>query len=355
MKKAIFAMLALAVVASFGTVAVAQDSDGLADSCISLDIRQDSVGGVQDIDAPAAQFAHQNDTGVAACNAGGLGDGDILRIMPDCANNIELGAHYPNFDLDGNAATGSLFVYIDVFDDPSGVGDVISSLGIDIDIVDLVPAAGGSIASMSYSWIGAGLAAFDNGTTNAGNDNGLCTGAGCTGIKGVKVPVVAGPMYAVGAGLVPGARYEIGELAVTAGPRGAVSATYTADSRFDVFLKPNNLLITRTFDGAGDDEELVNLGYDNGSPCVCEEPSVSGNGSVASALADAQIQVEMKGDFNGSGTATAGDIAGLNATILGGAPFSQQKLWLADSNNSSTVTAGDIAAFNALILGSAGC
>jgi hypothetical protein len=366
MKKIAATMLALTLVAAFGAPAWAADSNGAADSCMWFDIRDDSAGGAQDIDAPGEPYTFENDSGDAACNGGGAGDAQILRIMPDCANDLHLGAGWPNYDGDNDASTGSAHLYMDVNDDPSGADDIISSIGIDLAASDPTPGAGGSYVSFVYAFAGDALTAFDNPSTESGSDPGASDGAsplGWEGAKAVHVPVIGGPAYDVGDGLVPTARYQIGVVDVVAGPRGTVSPTYTADSRFNVHIKPNNLLITRTFNGAGDDEELVNMGYDNGSPsCDCEEPSVSGSSEGAmSTLPDLLVQVQMKGDGNGSGTITAQDVTGcvncfkdtLNQDQSGA--ISQEQMYLHDNNGSATVTAQDVLGFKALVSGTGGC
>src|SRR3989442_7169 len=121
-------LISAAVVAGLTTVAMAQTN-----STYFFDVRNNVAAADpnnQTITAPGIPFTKgqgdfPNDGG--APPAGGRGNGQILRLNPVVSNGFNVRPAYPNFDGDGNKATGKLWLYADVADDASGTGDVISS------------------------------------------------------------------------------------------------------------------------------------------------------------------------------------------------------------------------------------
>ncbi len=354
MKKSLSVLVVLSVVAALSTAAVAQTPD----SVLWFDIRDNSAG-LRDITGtPAQPFTNGQEHLVPATNLalpGGPGDGQILRINPDCTNDYEIDSsvgnftRYPDLDGDGDLKTASLWLYMDVnVNSPAGTNEVISSIGLDMDIELAgggVPVSG-EIASINYAWTGTGFsdsnAGFAHGATTATNP------PDWEDAKAVKVPVITGPLYAVGTGLTPGGPYQIGRLDVVGGARGALpNPTHAADSTYELHLVVDSLLITRVFETGGDTQEDVSFGYAAGLP---ETPTVNGSSAGASSTApDAIIKVRVKGDSNGDGAVDGADIgAGPNSfkDVIGYLlPLAQEKVYLHDFDNTQAVDGGDIGGF----------
>lgn len=312
-----------------------------------------------------------NNFGTAAINGGARGAGEILRLNPvqasgfNASPNPNGGSAWPNYDADTNSSTGSLYLYMDVNDDPSGVGDVISSIGINHIITNgpLNTVPRNTIASVAFTMANDATVAAANGAAPPVPWNGVVNGASdggtppsVIGTKAVRVPVTTGPVYAATLGIQPNAvgPYRLGRLDVTAGARSCLGRTPNAhvnNSTYQVKLTVNNLLITRVFSSGGDAVENVAFGYDPlvadggfGTLDAAVSGSVSGNTSTSP---DAIIQVRLHGDFSGDGNVTGADVAGFNAAVtasLGGACKVSQ-MYLGDFNNNRTVTGADIAGF----------
>jgi len=322
--------------------------------------------------------------GTAAINGGARGAGAVLRLNPVQAggnhailNPNGAGSGFPNYPVapaaaDNNAATGALYVYMDVADDVSGTGDVISSIGVDTLITPgpLNTVARSSVAGTAMTVYNDGTVAAQAGGSpavpwNASPVNGVGTAAGVTGTKMVRVPVAAGPVYDVTLGIQPNANpYRIARMDVVAGTRNCTGRTANAhvdNSTWTVKLSVNNLLCTRVFASGGDAVEDCSWGYD---PYVADAAfgtlDVAINGSTSGATSanpDAAIQMRLRGDFNGDGNVTAIDQTGLNAAIGASVTSSAKvrQMYLGDFNNNRTITAIDQAGFNKAIAASIVC
>lgn len=318
------------VLAAFSSVAVAQDS------VLWLDARDNSISANTNanynaITAPPTMTGpYLNDA--PGTTAGKRGAAQVLRIEPLHNDNYQnsFATSYPNLDADGNRATGNLWVYMDVIDDPSGTNDVISSVGIDFDLTFTGTTIRNTIASLNYVMNNDGSVLNSLAPPVATPWNGVNSGAQVagsppdwTGAKAVAVPVTTGPVYSstnrvinrvttFGAGypvstVVP---YRLGRLRATGNTRnctgspGAPDLAHANNSTYNVFMKVNNLLITRVFETNGDATESVSFGLAGGTPHAVTNGSTSG---ATDAVADAIIQVRMKGDFTGDGRVTSAD------------------------------------------------
>ena len=283
---------------------------------------------------------------------GGRGNGQILRLCPTNSTNYQTataGTSYPNFDADGDASTGDLWLYTDVLpnaDAPAGTGDVISSIGLDMSVATSTAATRYEIATVAWSW----TLTDPTVPVNYGFANGTSSRTGVVGAKYVKVPVSGASLYATAGGLTPSATpYQLGKLRMQAAARGAVTCTTTganvhaAASTYDVKLSVNNLLITRTFSTGGNatPEERVSFGYTGGAL----EADVSGNSVGGAGLYDAKVQVRMKGDTNGSGNVNGLDIGGFTTAQGLGTGITQAQRYLYDRNNSGNINGLDIGGF----------
>lgn len=309
--------------------------------------------------APAAPFTigqgdFPNDGGAG----GGRGNGQVLRISPTLTGGQHLAvpSGWPNFDGDNNESTGDLWLYVDVNDDsdaPTGTGDVISSIGLDMAISTTAATPRFEIGTVNWSWT------LTDATVpvNYGFANGVSSRTGVVGAKYVKVPVSAASTYATAGGLTPSATpYQLGKLAIGGAARGAVSCataatTHANNSTYTVNMSVNNLLITRTFSSGGNatPEELVSFGYTGGAV----DANVSGNtvGAGAAGVRDAVIQVRMKHDGNGSGNVNNLDISGANGFNQAAADstagvMTQRQRYLYDRNNNGGINNLDISGVN---------
>jgi hypothetical protein len=219
---------------------------------------------------------------------------------------------FPNYDGDGDSSTGALWLYMDVADDLSGTGDVISSLGLDI---NLSGAANGSIDSINFQLfndasVGAASATPWNDKVDGASDSN--DPPSWAGAKAVRVPVEAGPAFNAALGITPGTEYRVGRLDVAAAARDCTFvAGHVAARTYEVRLAVNNLLITRAFETGGDAVEDVQFGYDSGAPDA-EVLSGSVDGAT-STTADALIIVQLKCDASGDGRVLNNDIGGFIA------------------------------------------
>jgi len=279
---------------------------------------------------------------------GGRGNGQVLRVCPSNSTNFQTAnpTTYPNFDADGNASTGDLWLYCDVNDDtdaPTGTGDVISSIGLDMAIGTTVATPRYEIASVNWAWT------LTDATVpvNYGFAAGVSSRTGVVGAKYVKVPVDGASMYATAGGLTIGGPYQLGRIRITAAARDAVGCqtggTHATNSTYNVNLSVNNLLVTRTFSTGGNavPEERVSLGYTGGAV----EADVSGNTVGGVGIRDAVIQVRLKGDTNGSGNVNGLDIGGFTGAQAAGTAITQAQRYLYDRNNSGNINGLDIGGF----------
>jgi hypothetical protein len=328
MKRALCTSL---VVMAFATIATAQDST------IWLDARSNAVpantaSNYNAISAPTTMNGPFV-TGAPAGTGGKRGGGQVLRINPirnnGAQNNVP--TSFPNLDGDGNRATGDLWVYMDVADDTSGTNDVISSVGIDFDLTFTGTTTRYAIGSIAYTANNDGSVLNSITNPTATPWNGVVNGTQVvgnppdwTGAKAVAVPVTTGPVYASTNRLIPNVAnfgaayatstavpYRLGKLRATAALRncatltGALDPAHATNSQYNVFLKVNNLLITRVYETLGDAVENVSFGINaGGTPDAAVSGSTSG---AVSAVADAIIAVREKGDFSGDGRITGAD------------------------------------------------
>lgn len=298
-------------------------SSAMAQSVIWTDARpNNAASGVNTITGTLGAI---NPYPVDNVNGGRKGAGQIVRLEPKHADAWETAnpTAFPNHDGDGDRSTADIWIYMDVNDDPSGTGDVISSLGLDAQVTKLGTLVRNTLASTTLEIINDNTV-FNSITPAGGNPwnnkiDGTPSGLNVNGAKSVRVPVEAGPTYNAALGITPRASgltdipYRVGKIRVVAGTRQCTfSPVHTANSTYEVRLKANNLLITRVYNGAGDAVEMINYGYDGaGAP---EGPAISGNDTVSvSSLADAVVEIRMKGDFTGDGRVTSAD----NSTSVG--------------------------------------
>ncbi len=337
MNRSFCTVVALCVVSAFAAAAVAQDS------VIFMDVRNNSI--------TANTGSNYNNMSHGAMNgpysvdptgdAGRRGGGQVLRLDPVHNDGYQTGLGFPNLDGDSNRSTGSLWVYMDVLNDGSGTNGVISSVGLDIDIVPPAGTVRNPIASLGFTMANdqtvadSTLAPGGTGPWNA-VANGAQTGAApapdWADARAVAVPVIAGPAYSSAGRLVPrtpdataaGRPYRLGRLNVTAGTRVCAGATlppfdganvFANRSTYNVFMQVDSLLITRVFETGGDTVENVSFGYVGAAPDAAQSGNVP---NVSSAAADAVIQIRMKGDFNGNGTVNSTDTTAYLAQVSDG-------------------------------------
>lgn len=351
-------------------------ASSMAQSTVWMDIR-DNVSANQLITSGTAVFpftegqgaegAPNLNFGAGAINSGRRGAGEILRISPTfvAQPGQHTGTSYPNMDADGTYRTGNAWIYMDVADDASGTGDVISSLGLDTILTSATGTMANTIASAAVTIFNDATVAASAGGSPATPWNGVVNGASnlanppsVLGSKAVRVPVTTGPAYAASLGIQPSVvgPYRVGQLRVTAGNRNCTfSTSNAANSSYNVKLTVNNLLCTRVFQSGGDAQEDLNIGYDPyGTSGGFGTLDVSINGSTngaSSSSADMVIQVRVKGDFTGDGRVLVNDLAGFNsARAVGGGTFptaKQFQTYCGDfAANDRKVLVNDLAGFN---------
>jgi hypothetical protein len=302
-----------------------------AQSTMWFDIR-DNTSANQNITTgtPAQPFGNGQGLTDTAFNAGGRGDGQVLRLNPVVSNNFHMRAAYPNFDGDGNLSTGNLWLYIDVAAQGAGAtGDCISSIGVNFDLSPHVgTGTANQIASVAWTWDAGNWAGTNAGTAPGSMQAG--SPPDWNGAKAVKVPVNSNAVYDTTGGLTPNAQpYRLGSLRVTAGNRVPGAASHTNNSTYKVLMSVNELLITRVFQTGGDATEMVAFGYNGASPDTPVSGSTQG---ATSTNPDAIIQVMMKGDRNGNGTVTGIDSPGFTDAARRGAGIKQVEAFLYNNN-----------------------
>lgn len=294
-------------------------------------------------------------------NGGRKGGGQTLYLEPvrfqAGVTHTDFATSFPNaLELDGDRSDGDIWIYMDVNDDPSGTGDVISSLALDA-IVTPPATPRNTISSLTLEIINDNTV-FNSVTPAGGNPwnnkiDGTPSGANVVGAKAVRVPVQAGPTYNAALGIQPRPSgltdipYRVGKMHVQAGTFGCVgrTATYRAQSTYEIRLRANNLLTTRVYNGAGDAVEMINYGYDAaGAP---EGPAISGNDTVTvSALADAIVVIDIKGDFTGDGRVTSADNGPMGAAAFSDTTDNQFQAFFGDFSGDSRVTSADIGGYS---------
>jgi len=327
-------MLAPVAALLLSSAAIAQP-----DSCLFFDIRDNSSTN-QVIDT--ATFPYN----VGALNGGHAGAGQTLYITPHHNNNFETTtlqrSGFPNNDGDLDTHTGSLWLYMDVYnDDTAGTNPVISSIGIDMAVTP--PATPrNTIGSLNFAW---DAAVFAN-PGNTGKNPGTSSPTGVVGAKAVHVPVNSTPAFDTTGGLIPVnpvpnyTRYKVGRLQVVGGTRNCTFSAHLAGSTYTLKMTTNNLLITRTFNTGGDAQERVAFGYSGGVP---ETPYANGwQSGQTSAAADATIIIAMKGDNSGDGRVLTGDQPGfITARGAGIAGATQMQVFLNDFTGDRKVLTAD--------------
>lgn len=294
-------------------------------------------------------------------NGGRKGAGQILRLESKHADAWETAnpTAFPNHDGDGDRSTGDLWVYLDMNDDAAGTGDVLASLGLNVDLTAAGTLVRNTIGSISFELFNDG-SVFNSVAPTGGTpwnnkiDGAVVAGSppDWAGAKAVRVPVDPGPVYNASLGLTPnngvGANttlpYRVGKLRVTAGTRNCTfSPVHTANSTFRVKMSVNNLLVARVFDGAGDvpPQENISFGYD--SLGAVELPTVSGSSNGAtSAIDDAVIEIRMKGDFSGDGRVTTADNGLMGTAAFTDATDNLLQTYCGDFSGDNRVTSADI-------------
>lgn len=352
------------------------------DSVIYLDVRPNDSGStirtITGVLGATATNPFLNAAGNGdALNGGRRGQAQTLYLEPKAndgwesmnVSTIRNANSFPNFDGDLNHSTGDLWVYMDVNNDASGTGDVISSVGLDLDTrhVSVTAAFRNKIASMVVTLDNTN--AVFNSITPAGGSpwNNKVDGNQVLAsdppdwekAKAVRVPVDPGPVYNAALGIVDRAQgttpsYRLGRIRLTAGTRNCTqrAATptvgpdllpfFTAYSTFDMYLKVNNLLITRVYNGAGDSQENLHFGYSGASSDASVLINGNTNGAV-STVADGRVMMRLKGDFTGDGNVTGADVGGFNAAVSDSAE-NQLSTYLGDFNGNATTTGADLGA-----------
>lgn len=368
-KSAIF--LSTAVVALFASVSLGQES------VIWFDARPNNAGsGINTITGTLPAFNPVNTANpyvVTQINNGRRGAGQIIRLEGKRNSNRHViisgnnhGNSFPNHDADGDNSTSSAWLYLDMYndeEDPANTSDVLASLGLDLDIVPVVP---GDLRNR--------IASIDFQLFNDGNVRNSITGGqplvwddkvngavvpgdppSWAGAKAVRVPVSAGPMYNAALGITKNNAgynsttmpYRVGRLDVVSATRNCTGGgtigglpAHTLKSSYDVFLKVNNLLIARVFESGGDNppSEKISFGFNGSLP---ETPTVNGSQQGAmSALPDLRIEVRLKGDYNGDGQINSADNP-FHSTAVSGNVDTLLQVYCGDFNNSNTTTSAD--------------
>lgn len=366
MRKSILAALAVAVIAGFAANAMAQDS------VLWIDVRNNTgdfalktVNQYITAAAPKGPYLNGQDPATPALNAGGPGDGQILRVSPKyTASGWHLNGGgsvnaFGDWDRDGDYSTSALHLFMTV-NGPFGSGDVISSIGFDIDSVRRAAQEKNGYTA-SWTWEAGPWSAANAGFVNGAAVAGAQGEVGWAGAKAVKVPVEGTPpAFAVGAGLVPAAEpYRLGTLNIEGKTRGCGPFLgFTNKCVYDLHLKVNNLLITRAFETGGDGTEEVAFGYVGGAP---EAPYVSGNAEgepdqgVTPTEPDAVIFVMMRSDYDANGQIQANDASAYLVAAGKGALITQLEAYVFDYNGNGSVQADDAADYLASATASVTC
>lgn len=360
-------LMSTAVVAMFASVSLGQES------VIWMDARpNNAASGINSITGGSLGTQFNNPYIQSGINAGRRGAGQIVRMEGKRNLNRHLtlisppnGPTFPNHDGDSDTSTASLWVYMDVNDDPDGTGDVIASLGLDLGLTPVVPGdLRTRINSINFQLANDGT--VRNSITGGQPlvwddkvDGAVVAGdpPSWAGAKAVRVPVEAGPTYNAALGITPrpsGATdipYRVGRLDIVAGSRNCVGGglvdglpAHALKSSYNVHLKVNNLLVARVFETGGDNPpvEQISFGYNGATP---ELPTVSGSQAGAvSALPDTVIEIRVKGDYNGDGQVSTADNSAHTAAVAAAAD-SHLQVYAGDFNNSNTTTSADSAAF----------
>ncbi|MBE7505124.1 MAG: hypothetical protein HS101_02440 [Planctomycetia bacterium] len=349
-------------------VAMVFASTAMAQSVIWCDVRANSIatnpGTNANLNAITGGLGGNQPFLFDNVNGGRKGGGQTLYLEPVRVAGVgalhtDFPTAFPNavgintlngLGMDGDRSDGDIWVYMDVNDDASGTGDVISSLGLDVVVTP--PATPRNTMTATFEMMNDGsvfnqVTPAGSGPWNSKIDTFNAGGAN----KAVRVPVEAGPTYNAALGIQPRPSgltdmpYRVGRIGVQAGTFGCVgrTATYRAQSTYEIRLKANNLLVTRVFNGAGDAVEMINYGYDAaGAP---EGPAISGNDTVSvSALADATVVIDIKGDFTGDGRVTSAD-AGPMGAAAADTTDNQFQAFFGDFSGDSRVTSADIGGF----------
>lgn len=333
----------LCLTAIFAATAVAQESIYFFDTRPN-DVVAGSTNNMTGTLGLATVNPYLNDS----VNTGRKGAGTVLRLEPKHADAYETinPTAFPNHDADGNRSTGDLWLYADMNadTDPDSTSattdEVLSSVGLDIDIVKqgTTTQVRGRIQTIAFTLNNDG-SVFNSKTPTAqapwnnkidGAVDGPADADGTVdwvGIKAVRVPVATGPVYQASLGITPRASghndlpYRLGKLRLTAATRNCQfipAGVHVANSTFSVFLKVNNLLVTRVFNGAGDNPvtEDARFGY-NGA--AVDAQAVNGNTiGATTAIADAVVEVRVKGDFTSDGFVSSADTAAYIAAVGAG-------------------------------------
>ena len=340
-------------------------STAMAQSVIWCDVRANSIatnpGTNANLNAITGGLGANQPFVFDNVNGGRKGGGQTLylepvRIAGVGALHTDFPTAFPNavgintlngLGMDGDRSDGDIWVYMDVNDDLSGTGDVISSLGLDVVVTP--PATPRNTMTATFEMLNDGsvfnqVTPAGSGPWNSKIDTFNAGGAN----KAVRVPVEAGPTYNAALGIEPRASgltdmpYRVGRIGVQAGIQNCTKGVgYRNNSTYEIRLKANNLLVTRVFNGAGDADEQINYGYDlAGAP---EGPAISGNDTVSmSSLADATVVIDIKGDFNGDGRINSGDLSQFT-TAVADSSDNQFQAYFGDFSGDSRVTSGDVA------------
>jgi hypothetical protein len=372
---------AMMIASSAKAVPVVTTANGLS---VWLDVR-DTSGAITSPVAPwtvgTSLFTNKKTTtftrSVIEGNDGGPGDGYVLYISPRLPTVAPdtLGKHWTGSVKKGfiNQSVKTLSEYITV-GDRTGNDDVISALGRNVNLVKAGAAGNGNkIQSISTSQV-TGLWS-PAGTSSSVTDNGGTQTDWTVSMKAVKVPVAGPPpTFSSAGGAVPSGIYRVSTMTITAGEwnkaAGGAANASPLDSVYCVKVAVNNLLITRAYNNAspptGLTPELPDFGYlvqaDPGNPPNGDTSgsgqsanlpeAASGNGStsgVTSTQCDAEVRVQMKGDFNNDGLTNTADQADFNAAITAssGGSIRVRELYLGDFDNNSLVNTADQAGLNA--------
>jgi hypothetical protein len=389
MKKTLIILAVCGMVASFATSANAQVNG--VESIYFFDIRDNvtttptALAG-QLITSPKRPWTigdGEAQLGFAApINAGGRGGAQVLRLSPTQANGLQNNSAYggvapnyawPDYDQDGLLSTGNLWLYgvVEANEDTiAGVNDVVSSLGINLDVAVLQTVLRNPISAISFQLFNSGVTGVPSGSPwNNKIDGAVVAGnpPQWAGAKAARVPVNTGPVYQQNLGLVPGAGagpgilYRLGSLRVTAGVRNcagtATTDTHAKKSSYSVKIRNNNILTTRVYQSGGDapGAELVAYGY-TAAASAGELANASGSvENATSATADAIVQIRTKGDFDGNGVVDTNDTPLFLAGIGLGVNVSVKDAYAGDFTHDRIIDANDVPGYLAALGLAASC
>ena len=232
-----------------------------------------------------------------------------------------------------------------MLDYTAAAGEVAAAIGIDFAIA--APAADeillvGATGTIFNTAVEVGSANDPwNDTTNS---TAFTTSGG--GIKMVRVPVAAGPVFDATLGITNGNGYRLARIAVEADSCFDAGGTRACTSNLGVLMSVNNLLITQVSDPGPSAAVNVDFGYVAGASEAAGSGSTEG---TTSATDDATIVVKLKGDFNSDGNFNGADLPLFGAAFsgAGGNTVPRETVWTGDFNGDDLFNGADLPYFGA--------